>query len=267
MVVSHGMGEHSARYLDPLRPIIENGIVAYALDHRGHGRSVQSGEALGDYGPGGFAGVVSDLVELVRLAQTENPGLPIVLFGHSMGSMIAQAFLLDNNEKIDALVLSGSAAVDVLAQAATTDPEMSAKLNQPFEPARTPFDWLSRDEAQVDAYLADPLCGFGLSVDSFVELFTQGPMLADPEQLGRIRPDLPILIVSGEDDPLNCQLHALDPLISRYRLAGLDVTTKIYAGGRHEILNETNRCEVVSDLTAWIEEAIARSRRQRSRDP
>jgi len=257
LVVAHGMGEHADRYLTPLEPILRSGLVGYALDHRGHGAGAQAGGMLGDYGPGGFAGVVADLLALVELARSENPGLPVILLGHSMGSMIAQSFVLDHSALIDGLALSGSAAVDVVATNGSGEVDLFAALNSPFAPGRTGFEWLSRDEAEVDRYVADPLCGFGLVDESMGELFGQGGALADPAGLAGIRGDLPVWIASGDADPLHSLLGAVEPLIARYRAAGLDVEATLYSGARHEILNETNRSEVVGDLKDWVDGVLA----------
>jgi alpha-beta hydrolase superfamily lysophospholipase len=250
LVVAHGMGEHSARYRAPLAPLIDAGFVVYALDHRGHGASVGDGQTLGEFGPGGFLGVVDDLLALVMEARDDNPGLPLALLGHSMGSFAAQLFVLDYGNTIDALALSGSAAIDQLGAIAGQG-DVLAALNAPFAPARTAFDWLSRDESEVDAYIADPLCGFALSEASFLSLFSQAARLADPTALGGIPRDLPIYIFSGLEDPL-ASSGALTPLIERYTRAGLQVATDLYPGARHEILNETNRAEVVDRLGRWL---------------
>jgi alpha-beta hydrolase superfamily lysophospholipase len=130
-------------------------------------------------------------------------------------------------------------------------------LNASFEPARTKFDWLSRSEQEVDAYVADPLCGFGLTEESFRSLLSFGGMLADPRQLAQIRSTLPIYVFSGSHDPLNRDLHALQPVIDRYRSAGLDVVADIYPQARHEILNELNRSEVLTGLLSWINAVVA----------
>lgn len=128
-------------------------------------------------------------------------------------------------------------------------------FNAPFEPARTPFDWITRDEAIVDAYVADPHCGFGIDRDSAKAMFFGSRRLADPDQVAAMRSDLPLYIAVGELDPVNGQLALVHALVDRYRAAGLtDVTLRSYPGARHEILNETNRAEVVADLQAWLKE-------------
>jgi len=247
--VAHGMGEHALRYAAPLAPLQAAGIAIYANDHRGHGRTATT---LGDFGPGGFAGVVDDMAVLSRLARRENPGAKLVLMGHSMGSFALQIYLLQHSGLIDAAVLSGSAALDMLPP---PDPSGNAleAFNKPFEPARTPFDWLSRDAAEVDRYIADPLCGFSMNEASMMSLFVAAQPLFAPDALKAIRPDLPLYLFAGDRDPLNAGLTALMPLVQRYRDAGVrDVTHDFYPGGRHEMLNETNRDEVVRNLLRFV---------------
>jgi alpha-beta hydrolase superfamily lysophospholipase len=247
--ISHGMGEHALRYAEPLAPLQAAGIAIYANDHRGHGRTATT---LGDFGPGGFAGVVDDMAVLSRLARRENPGAKLVLMGHSMGSFALQIYLLQHSGLIDAAVLSGSAALDMLPP---PDPSGNAleAFNKPFEPARTPFDWLSRDAAEVDRYIADPLCGFSMNEASMMSLFVAAQPLFAPDALKAIRPDLPLYLFAGDRDPLNAGLTALMPLVQRYRDAGVrDVTHDFYPGGRHEMLNETNRAQVVDNLRRFI---------------
>lgn len=247
--IAHGMGEHALRYGAPFAPLRAAGISIYANDHRGHGRTAAT---LGDFGPGGFAGVVDDMAVLSRIARRENPGAKLVLLGHSMGSFALQIYLLQHSALIDAAVLSGSAALDMLPP---PDPSGNAleAFNKPFEPARTPFDWLSRDAAEVDKYIADPLCGFSMNEASMMSLFVAAQPLFAPDALKAIRPDLPIYLFAGDRDPLNAGLTALMPLVQRYRDAGVrDVTHDFYAGGRHEMLNETNREEVVSNLGRFV---------------
>lgn len=254
--ISHGMGEHAQRYLAPMQRLRQAGISIYAEDHRGHGRTARDASALGDFGPGGFAGIVDDMAVLSRLARAENPGCKLFLLGHSLGSFALQIYLVSHAGLIDGAILSGSAALDMLPP---PNPEAGGleAFNAPFEPARTKFDWLSRDEKEVDAYVADPLCGFSANPASMVSIFGAAAVLFEPGALERIRKDLPVYLFAGDKDPLNGGLAFLSPLVERYRAAGLsDVSTDFYPGGRHEMLNETNRAEVVSRLLLWIERHV-----------
>jgi alpha-beta hydrolase superfamily lysophospholipase len=249
--IAHGMAEHARRYMPVARDLIAAGAVVYANDHRGHGRTAGSVDALGDFGEGGYDAMPEDMAILTRQIRTEQPGLPIILLGHSMGSFAAQVYALDHSDLIDGLVLSGSTAIDVFAKARA---EAGGALNTSFEPARTPYDWLSRDEAAVDAYIADPYCGFQGRHRS---ASLGGQRAADPAELKHIRPDLPIYLFAGDKDPLNGDLAFLQVLIERYRAAGVkDVTYDFYPGGRHEMLNETNRDEVIANLVAWINRVV-----------
>ncbi|MBR9871438.1 MAG: alpha/beta hydrolase [Gammaproteobacteria bacterium] len=253
MVIAHGMGEHARRYPPALAQLLDSGFHIYGLDHRGHGETmVQSKGEAGDFGGGGFAAVVDDLAALVALARKENPQLPLILLGHSMGSFISQTFVLDYSAMIDCLVLVGTCSLDVLAASAHHEADLLTALNREFEPARTPFDWLSSDEKEVDKYIDDPFCGFNLVPDSMTSMFSQGPRLADPDEIARIKKDLPIYIMVGGRDPLVTGCGIVEPVIERYQAAGLKTTFACYDEGRHEILNEVNRAEVVQDLLNWL---------------
>jgi alpha-beta hydrolase superfamily lysophospholipase len=250
--IAHGMAEHARRYLPVARDLIAGGAVVYANDHRGHGHTAGSVEKLGDFGEGGYDAMPEDMAILTRHIREEQPGLPVILLGHSTGSFAAQVYAIDHSDLIDGLVLSGSTALDAFAKARASS---SGTLNTAFEPARTPYDWLSRDEAVVDAYIADPYCGFQGRNRSASELAV--PRAADPEQLKRIRPDLPIYLFAGDKDPLNGDLALLHVLIERYRAAGAtDIAFDFYPGGRHEMLNETNRDEVIANLLRWIDRVV-----------
>lgn len=266
LVVAHGMGEHARRYRPALAGLIDRGIDIYALDHRGHGATIAlSDRGMGDFGPGGFDAVVADLAALVDRARSDNPGLPLLLLGHSMGSFIAQAYLIEHGHALDGVVLVGTTAVDLLAAAMASESDALAALNRPFEPARTTFDWLSSDEAQVDAYINDPLCGFSLAPDSMISMMTQAARLADPTELARIPVGLPMYVLVGGRDPLSTAFGRLEPLVERYRSAGLAPVVALYPEGRHEILNEVNRDEVVGNLLAWLDPVIEAAARGRAR--
>jgi alpha-beta hydrolase superfamily lysophospholipase len=256
--IAHGMGEHAARYRRVAEALTKAGYVVYAHDHRGHGKTAGSPERFGDLGAGGWRALVADLGALSELARRDHPGLPLALFGHSMGSFALQQYLLDHSDDLDAAVLSGTSAVDVIA--GLIDPTQEADLavfNAGFEPARTESDWLSRDEAEVDKYIADPMCGFGLNGPSVATMVDGSAALADVEHLRAIRSELPILLMSGDADPLAGGGALVEMVASRYREAGsVDVTVILYPGARHEILNETNRDEVTADLLGWLERVI-----------
>ncbi|WP_421931645.1 alpha/beta fold hydrolase [Phenylobacterium sp.] len=251
--IAHGMGEHARRYPEPLIPIMSDGFVLYADDHRGHGYTAPSKEALGDFGENGAELVVEDIARLTDLARAENPGLPLVLLGHSLGSFFAQAYAFDHAGKVDGLVLSGTAAFGDRTGPAKKLDEMNAE----GPPPRTPYDWLSRDEAEVDKYIADPLCGFSRQPSAAESFARVGARLRDPAEIAKIPKDLPLYIFVGDKDPINRDLELLHPLVNRYRDAGLTrMEVKIYEGGRHEMLNETNRDEVVADLLAWLRKTV-----------
>ena len=257
--LTHGMGEHVQRYGALARALTGHGLVAYGQDHRGHGGTARSADELGQLGPDGWTQLVGDIDLLVSRIHDEQPGLPLVLLAHSMGSFAVQQYLLDHSDRVDAVVLTGTTALDQLEPALDLDKPIDlAMFNAAFEPARTEFDWLSRDEAIVDAYLADPRCGFGIDTGAAKDMFAGARRMADPGQVAAVRPDLPLYIAAGELDPVNANLALLNVLVDRYRAAGLtDVTVRTYPGARHEILNETNRDEVVASILDWLDRVLS----------
>jgi alpha-beta hydrolase superfamily lysophospholipase len=258
--LTHGMGEHVRRYGALARALTDRGLVVYGQDHRGHGATARSEEEFGQLGPDGWTQLVDDVDLLVSLIRDQQPGLPLVLLGHSMGSFAVQQYLLKHSDRVDAVVLTGTTALDQLEPALDLDKPIDlAAFNAAFEPARTEFDWLSRDEAIVDAYITDPRCGFGIDVDAGKDMFAGARRMADPGQVTAIRPDLPLYFAAGELDPVNANLALLHVLVDRYRAAGLtDVTVRTYPGARHEILNETNRDEVVARILDWIDQVLSK---------
>lgn len=252
--VAHGMGEHSARYGRFAKAVCRAGGIVYAHDHRGHGESVTSPEGLGVLGADGWNQLVADLSAVHGAVRERHPGLPFVALGHSMGSFALQQLLLDESDRMTAAVLSGSAALDGALEGLDPDaPVDLSAFNAPFEPARTGFDWLSRDPAEVDAYVSDPLCGFGLAPESTRDFAAAVAGVADPERLAGIRGDLPLYVMAGDADPLNRGGTLLELLVDRYRKAGLgQVELRLYPDARHELLNETNRDVVTSELLDWL---------------
>jgi alpha-beta hydrolase superfamily lysophospholipase len=258
--ITHGMGEHARRYEHVARALTEAGYVVYAQDHRGHGASARAAD-LGNLGEGGWTGLVDDIGLLTARVRADHPDLPLILLGHSMGSFAVQQYLLDHSADVDGVVLTGTAVIDLLEPALDLEQPLDlAMFNAPFQPARTDFDWLTRDEAAVDAYVADPLCGFGIDAESAKAMFVGARRLADPAQVAALRDSLPVYIAVGESDPVNGGLTLLHPLADRLKDAGLtDVTVITYPDARHEILNETNSAEVIGALIAWADRVVAAS--------
>jgi len=260
--IAHGMGEHIGRYRRLIEALVSSGLTVYGNDHRGHGRTALSSKDLGDFGEGGFDLLVADMFRLSGIAKEENPGKPFILFGHSMGSFAAQQYVLDHSQAIDGLILSGSGALDALARVAGSAPEGTNILNASFEPARTPLDWLSRDTAVVDAFINDPLCFAQLQPTSFASFLGAASRLSGAVDLRKVRPDLPIYLFSGSEDPVGQKLEGVQILIARYRNAGIhDISHDFYPGGRHEMLDEINRNEVVSNMLSWIDTVLERHNR------
>lgn len=262
LVVAHGMGEHALRYGRFAEAAGRLGFVVHAPDHRGHGVTAGGPERLGDFGDEGWRGVIDDLGAVVDRARADASRGGVVLLGHSMGSMAVQHYLTESSERVDAAALSGTSAVDQMAtllENADPDADLFATFNAAFAPNRTESDWLSRDEAEVDLYVADPLCGFGAEEASMGGMMEAGFAFSSPEAIGRVRKDLPLYVFSGDRDPVGGNGALVELVTSRYRDAGLeDVTLRLYPDARHELLNETNRDEVTRDFLAWAERFLDR---------
>lgn len=251
--VHHGLGEHAGRYRRLAEALTAAGYVVYAPDQRASGRSAVDG--YGNWGRDGWGGWVADYAGLNDLIKKEHPSLPVVLLGHSLGSFGAQHYLLERSGDVAAAVLSGTGDVEALVPALTAEgPTDLSAFNAPFE-HRTGFEWLSRDEAEVDRYVADEACGWAASMPS-----DMGRLLAaaDPDELAGIRKDLPVLLLSGDQDPVGgAQGEGVEVTAARYRDAGLtDVAVTLYPQARHEILNETNRDEVTADIVAFLDRVV-----------
>jgi alpha-beta hydrolase superfamily lysophospholipase len=271
--IAHGLAEHSARYARLAGALNAAGYGVYANDHRGHGPKAAAAD-LGYFADEkGWGKVVGDLWTMNRLIAKEQPGLPIVFLGHSLGSFLGQEFVAEHSDALAGAGYSGSSgkppAIATLgrliarAERLRLGPRGKSQLlvkmwfgayNKPFAPARTAFDWLTRDEKEVDAYVADPLCGFPVTTQLAIDVLDALPGVLTPERLARIRKDLPIYVFSGERDPVGANIQGL---IDALRSAGFTrLTTRIYPDARHETLNELNRDEVTRDLIAWLDGAV-----------
>ena len=266
--IAHGASEHSGRYDRFARYLTQHGYAVVADDHRGHGETAKV-TGVGIAGPRGWQGMVDDLAELGALAKAEIGDVPLVLVGHSMGSFLAQRLIQDRGDTLAGVVLSGSSGGlanvdDTIAVLETLPADQPAPifgpLNAPFEPARTPFDWLSRDTDEVDRYVADPMCGDDapLTIGFVLDMMRSGRETWKPENEQRIPRDLPVLLITGEADPVSEGAATVRALEARYRSNGMtDVTGLYYPDARHELLNETNRDAVQDDVRAWLDRVTA----------
>ncbi len=253
--IAHGLAEHGQRYDRFAEHLNRCGFLVYAHDHRGHGGSVPPGKELGTVGAPGWDGLVADVIQHSEYIQAKHDDIPNFIFGHSLGSFAVQQFLLTHSQSVTGAILSGSTDIAMVAQmvAATGQAPSFEAYNAAFAPNRTEFDWLSRDDSEVDKYIADPLCGFDAEEALTAGLMQVAGDLGEPSRLQNIRNDLPLLVLAGDADPLNGALALLHSLVAKYQSAGLsDVVTKFYPGGRHEMLNETNRNEVQRDISDWL---------------
>ena len=279
VLISHGLSEHGTRYQRLAESLCLAGYAVYAHDHRGHGAHA---ERVGWFAEeGGWDKVVTDLRQVERHIALLHPGAPLILFGHSMGSFIARAYLmLTGGVGLSAMVLSATgyrqgAMARVLRGVAKICSKVSgprrqnrflARLifggfNLTFWPRRTVADWLSRDQLEVDRYLADPLCAFVPTPALWIDLFGGVIALEHAEKHARNLPGAcPVLLLAGSRDPVSLGMFGLKQLARRYRKAGFDaIEIKVYPGGRHEMHNEINREQVVADLVCWLDDNAATS--------
>lgn len=268
--VFHGLGEHHRRYERFARAATAQGLVVVAHDHRGHGTSASLPGHFADRD--GWQKLTDDGLKVNDLIGDRWPGVPVILLGHSMGSYIAQYFSMQHGYRLTALILSGStwpsklqivpgrciAKLESWRHGRRGKSALLAKLsfgdfNKAFEPARTGFDWLSRDPDEVDAYVNDPLCGGLNTCGLWLDLLAGLQAIASDKALARIDADLPILLTGGAKDPVGGQKGISELSLHYSRSGHTRVSTKIYPDGRHEMLNETNRDEFTADVLGWIE--------------
>ncbi len=271
--IAHGMAEWAYRYDYFANALNQAGYIVYANDHRGHGLTAPSTEDIGYISNGdGFVDMVEDMRELNEFIRQEHPSLPVVLFGHSMGSFLSQRFIQLYGQDIQGVILSGSngkqspiinfgimvAYIEMKTKgrkhrSKLLDSLTFASYSKAFSPNRTDFDWLSRDEKQVDRYIQDPYCG-AIFTSSFFYDFLRGlKLITKRKNLRTIPRDIPIYIFSGSMDPVGFFGKGIKNLVDMYNAIGLEnVSYKLYPGGRHEMLNEINRDEVIEDIIAWF---------------
>ena len=271
--IAHGIAEHVERYDDFAAFLASNGFAVVANDHLGHGRSMSDPSEKGFFGEiGGWELAVGDMRKLYERTRAEFPDLPCFLFGHSMGSFLARTYLIKYPAGLAGAVLSGTAqqpgaavAVgqmlgrrEIKKHGARYKSELLNSMafgsyNKDFEPRRTISDWISRDTAVVDQYLADPLCGFIPTAGLFADMMGGIAFNQKPSNLARMKKDLPVYFMSGDADPVGANGKGVLKAYQSFLRAGMtDVTLKLYHEGRHEMLNELNKDEVYADILAWL---------------
>lgn len=275
LVIAHGMAEYCERYAPLAEWLVESGIAVVALNHRGHGMDCAD-EDLGYYADAdGWQKVIDDLQQTIEWTRQQLPAAPVTLLGHSMGSFISQAYLQQYSHSIDQLILvstnrinrpllhAARGLVNIIKQfrgprvtSSTIEFLSFGSFNKAFKPNRTEFDWLSRDDEQVDAYVADPYCGFRCTTQMWADFL--GGMLSIDYDKWPV--DKPVHLLSGTQDPVGEQGKGIRMMAKQLEQAGRGAATfKLYDGARHELINETNAKEVWDDIRRIVLQATTGS--------
>ena len=275
--MSHGMVEYIDRYNDFAEYLCGLGFYVVGNDHLGHGKSIAGEDELGYFGqPTGNEWVIADLHSLRCRTEERYPGVPYFMLGHSMGSFLIRQYAMLHGEGLRGVIVMGTgwqpgpvlAAGKALCsltaavhgwhyRSDTVNGMAFSSNNKKFEPARTSQDWLSRDEENVDRYRADPLCTYVFTVNGFYQMFRGIQFVQKPQNVEMTPKELPLLIVSGAQDPVGGFGEGVKAVYESYKKAGMThVEKKLYPEDRHEILNELDREQVFRDLSQWMEEKI-----------
>ena len=275
--IAHGIAEHIDRYRPFMEFLADNGFVVAGNDHLGHGKSIRVPEEQGFFAEkDGWWRVVDDMDKLHDIMSKEYPELPYVLFGHSMGSFLTRTYLIKHPDKYDAVILSGTGHQSpALVLGGNAAASVMAKLNgamgdgtkldslafgtylSKIENPRTKFDWLSRDAEQVDKYIADPLCGFIGKIGLYRDMMQGIKFITNKNNIAQMNKEKPVYFMSGDGDPVGDYGKGVERAYKAFCDAGLhDVFMRLYPGGRHEMLNETNKEQVYQDILSWLNEKI-----------
>lgn len=272
-IILHGMAEHAQRYDSFAGFLAGKGLSVYSMDLRGHGKTAGSIENLGFIAErGGWNLVLEDISLLIQKAKEEHPKLPVILFGHSMGTILARGYHAAKGGALAGMILSGLvppmgmlgpvgaslASLEIIQRGKRAKSVLLHKMNfgahnKPFKPARTDFDWLSRDTAEVDKYIEDPYCGTVFTTSFYRDLLSGIADLEKPSLLNHLPADTPLYFFCGDADPVGKFGKGILLMEKLYRKYGVkDITVKIYKEGRHESLNEVNKTEVYQDIYDWL---------------
>ena len=271
--LAHGMTEYIDRYAAFAEFLAAHDILVVGNDHLGHGQSVQSDDDLGYFAEeNGDRVLVQDMLKIIRMTKKEYPDLPYIMFGHSMGSFLTRLFICCHGSEVGGAIICGTGNNPAgLMKAAMGICRIMAKkkgwryrsdslynimfgvFNKRFAPTRTECDWLSRNEASVDAYVADEKCGFRFTLNGYYNLFMSMWKVVRKEYLERMPKDLPVLFISGDKDPVGGDGKGVQAAVKQFKDCGMkDVECILYEGDRHEILNELDRETVYADVLQWI---------------
>lgn len=275
--IAHGMAEHAVRYERFADALTKAGYAVCANDHRGHGKTAGTQDKVGYFADeNGWRKVVDDMHTLTGLIKKEFPKLPVFLFGHSMGSFLSRHYAMIYGKELTGIILSGTGGdPGAIGKVGFFIAKMDAKLhgkkakskimnmlsfgafNNAFKPNRTEYDWLSRDNVEVDKYIDDPWCGAVFTAGFFCDMLGGLGYINKKENIAKIPKNLPFYLFSGSKDPVGANTKGVTQVCDTLKGAGLgDVTLKFYQDGRHEMLNEINREEVFRDVIAWLDKHV-----------
>jgi len=271
--IAHGMAESAIRYKRFARILVDNGFIVYAGDHRGHGLTCSNIEDLGYICDNdGFHTMVEDLKGINSFIKEEKPNLPIIILGHSMGSFLTQRYIEEYGDTVNGAIISGTngnpglmlnfgifiSSIEMRirgrkAKSKLLDGMIFGTYNKRIHKNKTRVDWLTRDEEEVEKFINDPYCGTVFTTSFFYDLMNGLKIIHKEENLNKIPKSLPILIFSGDADPVGRYGKGVDNLINLYKSLGIkNLHYKIYKDGRHEMLNEINNEEVFEDIINWL---------------
>ena len=270
--ILHGLAEHIGRYEEFASFLVSHGFSVSGHDHRGHGRTAEKNGQLGYYGDGeGFDRVVEDVREVLHLVYKEE-SLPLILLGHSMGSFVARRYMQKYSETLSKVILSGTMySPGIMGDAGILLGKFQSKVHSPqtespllnslafgafnkqVKNPETPFDWLPRDAEEVQKYIDDPLCGFIPTNKLYTDMFGGLKTIHKQQEIEKVRKDLPILLISGEVDPVGKNGKDVFKVAEGMKKAGMrNITVQLVEGARHEILKETNRQQTYEVMLNWM---------------
>lgn len=270
--IAHGMAEHHKRYEDFISYLNDNGYAVFINDHLGHGKSVSDDSQLGFFGTeNGWKNLVDDVKSLTEIEKNVVPDVPVILFGHSMGSFVARLYSSMYGDLINGAIYCGTAGANPAAGIGLTVVKSIIRLkgthhrsklinslafgayNSKIKSARTAFDWLTRDDDIVDKYIEDDYCGFLFTASGYKDLMQMIVNINNPEWFSSVRADLPIYLVAGDADPVGNYGKGIKEVYHNLVSTGhSDVTIKLFADDRHEILNEKDKNDVYRSILSWI---------------